>query len=79
MLDKATGEEHMADVLTEHGLVLEFQHSHIDPQDETLELTNWSPKIRLNRIVMENRVEPVQFRLIMLREIHAFTRSNWLE
>jgi competence protein CoiA len=31
--DKVTGEKHMADVRTGHGLVLEFQHSHIDPQE----------------------------------------------
>lgn len=31
--DKITGEKHIADVHTEHGLVLEFQHSHIDPQE----------------------------------------------
>lgn len=31
MPDKETGEKHMADVRTEHGMVIEFQHSHIDP------------------------------------------------
>lgn len=33
MPDPATGEKHMADVRTEHGLVIEFQHSHIDPEE----------------------------------------------
>ena len=28
-----SGERHIADVKTEHGLVLEFQHSHIDPKE----------------------------------------------
>ncbi len=28
-----TGEKHIADVRTKHGLVIEFQHSHIDPQE----------------------------------------------
>lgn len=27
------GEKHIADVRTEHGLVLEFQHSHLDPEE----------------------------------------------
>lgn len=31
--DEQTGEKHVADVKTEHGLVIEFQHSHIDPQE----------------------------------------------
>lgn len=29
--DEASGEKHIADVLTEHGLVLEFQHSALNP------------------------------------------------
>jgi len=28
-----SGEKHIADVRTEHGLVIEFQHSHLDPQE----------------------------------------------
>ncbi|MFZ1302150.1 MAG: competence protein CoiA family protein, partial [Candidatus Microsaccharimonas sp.] len=31
--DNQTGEKHIADVLTSHGLVMEFQHSHIDPME----------------------------------------------
>ena len=31
--DKQTGELHIADVRTEHGLVIEFQHSHIKPEE----------------------------------------------
>lgn len=31
--DPKTGEKHIADVYTEHGLVMEFQHSHIDPKE----------------------------------------------
>ncbi len=31
--DVQTGEKHIADVLTSHGLVIEFQHSHIDPTE----------------------------------------------
>ena len=31
--DESTGERHIADVRTVHNLVLEFQHSHIDPQE----------------------------------------------
>jgi competence protein CoiA len=30
-MDSLTGEKHIADIKTEHGLVIEFQHSHIDP------------------------------------------------
>ncbi len=29
------GEKHIADVRTSHGLVIEFQHSHIDPEERT--------------------------------------------
>lgn len=29
-----SGEKHIADVKTEHGLVIEFQHSHIDPEEQ---------------------------------------------
>ena len=31
--DKQTGERFRADVLSQHGIVIEFQHSHIDPQE----------------------------------------------
>jgi len=31
--DPQTGEKHIADVRTVHGLVIEFQHSHIDPKE----------------------------------------------
>lgn len=31
--DEITGEKHIADVKTIHGLVIEFQHSHIDPNE----------------------------------------------
>lgn len=31
--DTKTGEKHIADVHTKHGLVVEFQHSHIDPKE----------------------------------------------
>lgn len=31
--DPLTGERHIADVRTPHGLVIEFQHSHLDPQE----------------------------------------------
>lgn len=31
--DEQTGEKHIADVRTEHGLVIEFQHSHITPEE----------------------------------------------
>lgn len=31
--DALTGEKHIADIRTAHGLVVEFQHSHIDPQE----------------------------------------------
>lgn len=31
--DSQTGEKHIADVRTEHGLVVEFQHSHITPEE----------------------------------------------
>lgn len=33
--DEQTGEKHMADVRTTHNLVIEFQHSHIDPTERT--------------------------------------------
>jgi len=32
--DEKTGEKHIADVRTTHGLVIEFQHSSIDPQEQ---------------------------------------------
>jgi len=35
LLDEKTGEKHIADVRTVHNLVIEFQHSHIDPQERT--------------------------------------------
>ena len=31
--DAPSGEKHIADLRTSHGLVIEFQHSHIDPQE----------------------------------------------
>jgi competence protein CoiA len=31
-----SGERHIADVRTNHGLVLEFQHSHLDPHERTV-------------------------------------------
>jgi len=31
--DERTGEKHIADIHTSHDLVIEFQHSHIDPQE----------------------------------------------
>lgn len=33
--DEQTGKIHIADVYTSHGLVIEFQHSHIDPQERS--------------------------------------------
>ena len=33
--DERTGEKHIADIRTVHNLVIEFQHSHIDPQERT--------------------------------------------
>ena len=33
--DEQTGEKHIADVRTEHGLVIEFQHSHITPVERS--------------------------------------------
>jgi competence protein CoiA len=37
--DVETGEKHIADVCTAYGLVLEFQHSHIEPQERVLRET----------------------------------------
>jgi hypothetical protein len=31
--DQETGEKHIADIRTRHGIVIEFQHSHIEPQE----------------------------------------------
>lgn len=33
--DERTGEKHIADIRTDHNLVIEFQHSHIDQQERT--------------------------------------------
>ena len=33
--DARTGEKHIADVRTSHGLIIEFQYSHLDPQERT--------------------------------------------
>lgn len=33
--DEQTGEKHIADVRTEYGFVIEFQHSHITPEERT--------------------------------------------
>jgi competence protein CoiA len=35
LLDERTGEKHIVDVRTAHNLVIEFQHSHIHPQERT--------------------------------------------
>jgi hypothetical protein len=35
LLDKRTGEKHIADIRSVHNLVIEFQHSYIDPQERT--------------------------------------------
>lgn len=34
--DVLTGEKHIADVRTEHGLIIEFQHSHLKPEERLL-------------------------------------------
>ncbi len=34
-IDAKTGEKHVADVKTDKGLVIEFQHSHIKPEEQT--------------------------------------------
>ena len=36
LLDEVTGEKHIADVRTSHGLVIEFQHSHIALQERAI-------------------------------------------
>ena len=33
LTDERTGEKHIADVCNKHGMVIEFQHSHITPQE----------------------------------------------
>lgn len=35
LTDENTGEKHIADIRTSYGLVVEFQHSHIDPIERT--------------------------------------------
>ncbi|MBK7094594.1 MAG: competence protein [Saprospiraceae bacterium] len=35
LTDETTGEKHIADIRTIHGLVIEFQHSHLDPVERT--------------------------------------------
>jgi len=35
LVDESTDEKHIADVRTSHNLVIEFQHSHIEPQERT--------------------------------------------
>lgn len=35
LLNESSGEKHIADIRTVHNLVIEFQHSHIDPQERT--------------------------------------------
>lgn len=35
LLDERKDEKHIADIRTIHNLVIEFQHSHIDPQERT--------------------------------------------
>lgn len=35
LTDEITSEKHIADIRTTHGLVVEFQHSHIDPLERT--------------------------------------------
>lgn len=35
LLNQKTGEKHIADIQTANNLVIEFQHSHIDPQEQT--------------------------------------------
>ena len=34
LLNESTGEKHIADVRTAHNLAVEFQHSHIEPQEQ---------------------------------------------
>ncbi len=33
LTDESTGEKHIADILTDYGFVIEFQHSHITPEE----------------------------------------------
>lgn len=35
LFEEQTGEKHIADVRTVHNLIIEFQHSHINPQERT--------------------------------------------
>jgi len=35
LTNEKTGEKHIADIRTEHGLVIEFQHSYLDPLERT--------------------------------------------
>lgn len=35
LIDEKTGEKHIADIRTNNNLVIEFQHSHIDPKERT--------------------------------------------
>ena len=43
--DEQTGEKHIADVCTSHGLVIEFQHSHIDPQERVSREKFYKPMV----------------------------------
>jgi hypothetical protein len=35
LTDEITGEKHIADILTDYGFVIEFQHSHITPEERS--------------------------------------------
>lgn len=48
-----------------------IRYHHVEPEDKTIPLGNGELLIRLNRIIMDGRPEPLEFRLIALQEIHA--------
>lgn len=88
--DPQTGEKHVADVRTEHGLVIEFQHSFINPEERISREKFYKNMVwvvdgtRLsrdfNRLVKKHKFEPRELKpgMIKVDFVYDFFPSNWL-
>lgn len=88
--DMQSREKHIADVRTEHGLVIEFQHSHIDPAERISREQFYKNMVwvvdgtRLTRdfprLVKKHKFEPYELKpgIIKVDFVYDFFPNNWL-
>jgi len=48
-----------------------IRFNRVEFEIKPLDVGSWQPLVRFNRIIMDNRSQPLEFRLIALQEIHA--------